>query len=246
VALTDKHGHPVRHYRYSTFGVPEDHKGDPQPYRFTGREWDKEVGLYYYRTRYYDPHSGRFLREDPLKGILRFPNTLNPYPYALGNPLIHADPSGMAPPAIAIAIAGGMIAGAINAAVKGEGLTGIASQAIMGGVAGLVGFNLASKAITSALAGGTVGAITDILGQIAANLARNGPVTDIDISSVIRSFIAGAAGAGIGTYAKTLGLTEADAQKVAAALGAVLSSSGNLLQRIIEAAEAATFCPLAP
>jgi RHS repeat-associated protein len=35
-------------------------------YAFTGREWDFETGLYYYRARYYDPRLGRFASEDPL------------------------------------------------------------------------------------------------------------------------------------------------------------------------------------
>lgn len=33
---------------------------------FTGREWDAEVGLYYYRARYYEPGRGRFLSDDPI------------------------------------------------------------------------------------------------------------------------------------------------------------------------------------
>jgi RHS repeat-associated protein len=35
-------------------------------FAFTGREWDPETGLYYYRARYYDPKVGRFVSEDPL------------------------------------------------------------------------------------------------------------------------------------------------------------------------------------
>jgi RHS repeat-associated protein len=95
IALSNKHGHPVRSYRYSAFGLPEDHRGDPQPYRFTGREWDKEIGLYYYRARYYGPDTGRFLREDPVKGFLRYPSTLNLYPYVTSNPLRFVDPLGL-------------------------------------------------------------------------------------------------------------------------------------------------------
>ncbi|WP_353933154.1 RHS repeat-associated core domain-containing protein [Okeanomitos corallinicola] len=33
---------------------------------FTGREFDQEIGLYYYRARYYDQATGRFLSEDPI------------------------------------------------------------------------------------------------------------------------------------------------------------------------------------
>jgi RHS repeat-associated protein len=91
IAVTDKHGHAIRDYYYSAFGVPEDHKGDSQPYRFTGREWDKEIGLYYYRARYYAPAQGRFLREDPL----RFVGKESHYKYVNDNPFRWTDPLGL-------------------------------------------------------------------------------------------------------------------------------------------------------
>jgi len=37
-----------------------------EPYRFTGRRFDPETGLYYYRARYYSPVLGRFLQTDPV------------------------------------------------------------------------------------------------------------------------------------------------------------------------------------
>lgn len=36
------------------------------PFQYTAREFDPETSLYYYRARYYDPTSGRFLSEGPL------------------------------------------------------------------------------------------------------------------------------------------------------------------------------------
>jgi RHS repeat-associated protein len=33
----------------------------------TAREFDSETSLYYYRARYYDPGTGRFLSEDPTR-----------------------------------------------------------------------------------------------------------------------------------------------------------------------------------
>jgi RHS repeat-associated protein len=92
IALTDRHGHPSRHYRYSAFGVPEEHKADSQLYRFTGREWDRETGLYYYRARYYDAEDGRFLQEDPV-GLVG--GNSNLYQYAKNNPLYWVDPLGL-------------------------------------------------------------------------------------------------------------------------------------------------------
>jgi RHS repeat-associated protein len=94
IAITGEHGHRVRDYRYSAFGVPADHRGDAQPYRFTGREWDKEIDLYYYRARYYSPLVGRFLGPDPipLEGGAR-----SLYAYVGNNPVNFVDPTGQFP-----------------------------------------------------------------------------------------------------------------------------------------------------
>jgi RHS repeat-associated protein len=59
-------------------------------YAFTGREWDSETGLYYYRARYYNPKIGRFVSEDP-SGLVDGPNL---YAYAVGNPIALVDPLG--------------------------------------------------------------------------------------------------------------------------------------------------------
>ena len=40
--------------------------GTVSGYGYTGREFDPERGLLYYRVRYYDPKIGRFLSEDPI------------------------------------------------------------------------------------------------------------------------------------------------------------------------------------
>ncbi|MBI2265911.1 MAG: RHS repeat-associated core domain-containing protein [Armatimonadetes bacterium] len=57
---------------------------------FTGREWDDETGLYYYRARYYDPQVGRFIGEDPIGG---FEQSL--YAYVGNNPVGWIDPFGL-------------------------------------------------------------------------------------------------------------------------------------------------------
>jgi RHS repeat-associated protein len=60
-------------------------------YAFTGREWDAEVGLYYYRARYYDAKLGRFLSEDPT----RFEGGANFFRYVANNPTRFNDPTGL-------------------------------------------------------------------------------------------------------------------------------------------------------
>jgi RHS repeat-associated protein len=89
--LTDASGAVTKSYTYSSFGKIESETNPTffQPYMFTAREFDLETGLYYYRARYYDAVTGRFLSEDPLgKG----PNL---YSYALSNPPNRRDPYGL-------------------------------------------------------------------------------------------------------------------------------------------------------
>jgi RHS repeat-associated protein len=66
--------------------------GTVSGYAFTGREWDPEVGLFYYRARYYAPQLGRFVAEDPLG----FVSGINHNVYVQNSPVNLIDPSGMA------------------------------------------------------------------------------------------------------------------------------------------------------
>ncbi len=61
--------------------------------RFTGRDWDNDVGAYYYRARFYEPSLALFLSEDPLfKGS---PSASKAYAYTDNSPVGHIDPSGL-------------------------------------------------------------------------------------------------------------------------------------------------------
>jgi RHS repeat-associated protein len=68
-----------------------DEAARPAGYAFTGREWDPETQLYYYRARYYDPTLGRFIGEDPIG----FAGDVNFYSYVRGNPAGGSDPLGL-------------------------------------------------------------------------------------------------------------------------------------------------------
>lgn len=63
----------------------------PNPYAYTGREFDRESGLYYYRARYFHPENGRFLQEDPVGGA----GGINLYEYVGNNPVNVIDPFGL-------------------------------------------------------------------------------------------------------------------------------------------------------
>ncbi|MEX2122008.1 MAG: RHS repeat-associated core domain-containing protein [Pirellulales bacterium] len=90
--LVDSDGVLVHHLVYEAFGALT--SGDPTAtrYQFTGREWDADLGLYYYRARWYDPQTGRFISEDPI-GFEGGDANLNRY---VGNdPANFTDPSGL-------------------------------------------------------------------------------------------------------------------------------------------------------
>jgi RHS repeat-associated protein len=94
--LTGEQGDVVASYDYDPFGRIVRYEGTvANPFTFTGREFDRETGLYYYRARYYDPVLGRFLSPDPAAPRLRQPLTLNPYLYAQNNPVRFTDPLGL-------------------------------------------------------------------------------------------------------------------------------------------------------
>jgi len=95
VALTDNAQFVVQTYRYDAYGNITAATGNvPNPYRYTGREFDSATGLYYYRTRYYDAREGRFLTRDGFIGEPNRPISMNRYNYAESNPITYTDPDG--------------------------------------------------------------------------------------------------------------------------------------------------------
>ena len=91
-SLTDASGQLAASYVYDSFGKLTASTGTiTNPFQYTGREFDSETGLYYYRARYYDPAAGRFISEDPA----RFVGGVNAYPYVYNDPVDLADPMGL-------------------------------------------------------------------------------------------------------------------------------------------------------
>ena len=89
-SLSASAGTLAQSYTYDSFGNTTNSSGSLTNFlRYTGREFDTETGLYYYRARYYDPAPGRFISEDPF---LFGPNF---YMYAGNNPTDALDPFGL-------------------------------------------------------------------------------------------------------------------------------------------------------
>ena len=71
IALIDSNGKKVVEYKYDAWGrrlsktgTMASTLGTLNPFRYRGYVYDEETGLYYLRSRYYNPEWARFLNAD--------------------------------------------------------------------------------------------------------------------------------------------------------------------------------------
>jgi RHS repeat-associated protein len=81
---------------YDSYGniLTETNSANGDRFKYTGREWDSEIRLQFNRARYYDPNSGRWLSQDPIRFGAGDPNL---YRYVRGAPTATNDPIGLDP-----------------------------------------------------------------------------------------------------------------------------------------------------
>ncbi len=109
IAILDSTGKVMVRYVYDVWGnhkaydengseiTSATHIGNLNPFRYRGYYYDTETGLYFLKTRYYDPEVGRFITIDDLSYL--DPDTingLNLYAYCGNNPVMAVDPNGTA------------------------------------------------------------------------------------------------------------------------------------------------------
>ena len=156
----------VGKYSYTAFGecivkVNEGGIAEKNPIRYRGYYYDEETGLYYLKSRYYDPVTGRFITIDDISYIdPETINGLNLYAYCGNNPVMRIDENGNAwwhwivgvlivVASVALSVVTAGIAAPITAAL-GSGLLG----AIVGGaVAGAIGGAITAFGISVATQG---------------------------------------------------------------------------------------------
>jgi RHS repeat-associated protein len=79
-------------YTFDSFGNLSASTGSiANPFQYTGREFDAETGLRFYRLRYFNPSIGRFISEDPIG----FGGGDNFYRYVQNNVTLLIDPFGL-------------------------------------------------------------------------------------------------------------------------------------------------------
>ena len=103
VALIDANGTQVVEYVYDAWGYPISKTGSLaatigtlNPFRYRGYVYDEETGLYYLRSRYYNPVWKKFVNADQ---ILKIQNLLdnNMFCYCKNVPVLFTDSMGQAP-----------------------------------------------------------------------------------------------------------------------------------------------------
>ena len=100
LALTDAGGNVTDAYAYTPYGRLLAHQGEnPQTFTFAGQWGVRQEGvsgnLYHMRARYYDAAAARFLSREPNGMTLEDPRELNPYQYAVQNPMMFVDTNGL-------------------------------------------------------------------------------------------------------------------------------------------------------
>ncbi|WP_159392844.1 RHS repeat-associated core domain-containing protein [Streptomyces cyaneogriseus] len=145
VGLANTDGTIATSYAYDPNGTPTASGAtSSNPYTFTGRE-DDGTGLLYYRNRYYDPQTGRFISQDPIGHA----GGTNLYQYALSSPTTYTDPTGNNP-MIAGCVIGGLFDGGMD--WLAQRLSGrkvnwgqVGQSAVIGCLSGTLGAGIGAK-----------------------------------------------------------------------------------------------------
>ncbi|MCL6606439.1 MAG: RHS repeat-associated core domain-containing protein [Paenibacillus sp.] len=96
--ITDSAGEVAATFKYDDWGNLISKTGTIEiPFGYRGKFgyiYDKETGLYFLKSRYYDPEIGRFTSKDRFAGFENRPASQNPYTYCEGDPVNRVDPEG--------------------------------------------------------------------------------------------------------------------------------------------------------
>ena len=94
VSLTNNSGTVINEYEYDTFGNVMGTEDLSNGFSYAGEQYDKETGLIFLRSRYYDSSLGRFITKDSFPGVKSLSQSLNSYIYVRNNPVNNIDPTG--------------------------------------------------------------------------------------------------------------------------------------------------------
>ena len=203
VAILNNSGVAVVQYTYDAWGrhlsisgSMAPNLGQLNPFRYRGYIYDSETGLYYLRSRYYNPTIGRFINADDPSylGVDGTVISYNLFAYCGNNPVMGYDPTGRfvitlstvitaALIGLAVGATAGGVAGAAAAACNDTDIatgfvSGFIGGAILGAGAGVGALFLAPLAVGEGVAIGIAGGVTALsTGEAVATGLTIGGVT---------------------------------------------------------------------
>ena len=98
--ITDDHANITQYDAYLPYGellVDEHSSSEDLPYKFNGKQFDDETGLYYYGARYMNPVASIWYGVDPLAEKYV---SISPYSYCKSSPMNYIDEKGLYPKGI--------------------------------------------------------------------------------------------------------------------------------------------------
>jgi RHS repeat-associated protein len=116
--------------------------GSPDPFQFASGYYDSEFDLTKFGTRYHDSATTRWTQQDPRRGQISSPISLNPYAYGGCDPINNVDPTGL-----------------FSLKDFGVGLYEAVDTAVLAGTTGAIAFGCAAGGVFS---GGTALAVAGV------------------------------------------------------------------------------------
>ena len=229
IALIDNNGNTVVEYKYDAWGnhkvvdangneiTSSNHLGNLNPFRYRGYYYDVETGLYFLKSRYYDPEVGRFLNMDAIQyADPESVNGLNLYAYCGDNPVMGYDPEGtwswsgfwnvIAAVAVVVVVTAAVALTAGAAAVAVGASTAVATAVTVG-----------------AAVGGTVVGGIEIANQIEENGAENINVGEVATKTLMGAVTGARMGMSVGKFIAAGGIAALSGGALALAGGGTVS-----------------------